>query len=185
MSDITLLGADKTGVLSDIALVSLANKHQTLAGAQIGESVNCKNKIPVASYNTLRFGLGVSPTLNATQPNQYNSSSPLSNTDLYWNAQKYVFSRISGKTQLATGGVFASWVYHTGTNPMYKTVSVSIPNTAITENGTTDITLTLDLKKLFINGSDTLTLGGYQNPDNAQERPFLDAWNSRLAGAFR
>jgi hypothetical protein len=185
MSDITLLGTDKTGVLSDIALVSLSNAHQTLAGAQVGESVNCKNKVPVATYNTLRFGLGVSPALNATQPSQYNSSNPLSNTDLFWSSQRYVFSRISGKTQLATGGAFTSWVYHTGTDAMYKTVSVSIPNTAITANGTTDITLTLDLKKLFIKGSDTITLGAYQNPDNAQQRPVLDAWNNSLVGAFR
>lgn len=185
MSDITLLGTDKTGVLSDIALVSLSNKHQTLAGAQIGESVNCKNKVPVATYNTLRFGLGVSPTLNATQPTQYTSSNPLSDGGLYWGTQKYVFSRISGKTQMATGGAFTSWAYHTGTDPMYRTVSVSIPNTVITTNNTTDITLTLDLKKLFINGSDTLALGAYQDPDNAAVRPFLDAWTNSLVSAFR
>ena len=170
---------------SDVCSSDLANKHQTLAGAQIGESVNCKNKVPVATYNTLRFGLGVSAALNATTPNQYTSNNPLSNTDLFWDARKYVFSRISGKTQRATGGAFQPWVYHTGTDAMYKTVSVSIPNTNITLNGTTDITLTLDLKKLFINGADTLTLGSYQNPDDAAERPFLDAWKGRLVSAFR
>jgi hypothetical protein len=186
VSDVTLVGTEKTGVLTDIDLVSLAKNHQTLAGAQTGELVKGKNKIPAATYTTLRFGLGVSPNLNATQPSQYSSTHPLGDVGLYWSSLRYVFSRMGGFTYANGNLTGTSWFYHTGTDPMYKTVSVAIPSTTITADKTTDISINLDLKKIFINGTDTIgVLGGYESPNNATQFPILNDWTTRLAGAFK
>ena len=186
VSDVTLTNGDKTGTITDIDLVSFAKNHQTLAGAQKGELVKGKNAIPAATYTTLRFGLGVAPNLNATNPNKYASTHPLGDASLYWSAQRYVFSRIGGYTYPNGSLVGTPWYYHIGTDAMYKTVTVAIPSTTIAADKTTDITINLDLKKLFINGSDTISvLNTYDNPDNSTQRSVLDAWNARLLAAFK
>jgi hypothetical protein len=186
MSDIRLTNSATKADLSPIALVTFSKNHQTLAGAQKGESV-ATAKVAEGTYTTLAFGLGVSPSLNATTPNQYSSSHPLGDPGLYWGTQRYVFTRIAGNLSKPTGGALQQWGYHTGTNPMYRTVTVAIPNAVVKADASTEVVLNLDLKKLFINGTDTLALGGqslYQDPDSSTERPLLDNWTQRLSAAF-
>lgn len=122
LSDIVLLGENKTTgdsvVLSDIELVSFKDI-QTADAAQQGVQLRIKN-VPQGRYRGIKFGLGVSPDLNATSPAAYTPPHPLD--DNYWSwATGYVFTKIEGNADLNADGIFETKLtFHAGGNSYYR-----------------------------------------------------------------
>lgn len=76
--------------------------------------------------SSLSFGLGVTPTLNATDPTTYSVTHPLSSAyAMYWTwASKYRFIKAEGRFNpsgiLTDAATNSSIVWHTGTDALYQ-----------------------------------------------------------------
>lgn len=151
LSDITLLKGNEEFKLSDIEWVDFTPDS---APNDLAVDVPIKFKnVPDGDYTGIRIGYGVSPDLNAKQPNNFSSTHPLSRENEYWLGWKsYIFNKIEGKADLDNSGVFgSSLVYHCGSDAVYRTYTFNTPIRI--EQGAV-ATVAFDLKKLFtINGN--------------------------------
>ncbi len=149
-SDLHLVDASgNTYPLSDIELISLS--HTTLADATQG-TVLTFTDIPEGAYSDLQFGYGVAADINTTNPSDYPSSSPLSNTGRYWIPwTSYIFSKTEGFLDTLVDGSDnpdLGFAYHTGTDAMYRQVSIGT-TVNIVNNTTTNVIFTLDHSKML------------------------------------
>lgn len=151
LSDIALVyeedGAEKEELLTNVALINFGNVYtdeDAIGGLEV-----VKMEVPVRSYTGLKFGLGVSPELNATIPPDYDLTHPLSQN--YWeDASSYIFFKIEGNADLNEDGELQEKLtYHIGGNNNYSTVQL---NSAIDLVKGTPQTLALgiDLQKVLI-----------------------------------
>ena len=73
------------------------------------------------------MGIGVIDTLNATAPTDYPSSHPLSKTSHYWTPwSSYIHSKLEGNIDTLGNGFDLSFLYHTGTDELYRTIDMSV-----------------------------------------------------------
>lgn len=120
ISDVVLVNKKgKETNLTDIALVKL-----DLSGFG-----TAKLKVPAGDYVTLKFGIGVSPELNATTPADHKDADhPLSSAqNTYWGMNSmYRFLMIDGRFDHENDGIMdGSFSYHTGYNDCYREVEFS------------------------------------------------------------
>lgn len=150
ISDVALLKtADVAGdsvKLIDVELVSFRNV-QTDAAANKGIAFTLKD-IPPGTYKGIKFGLGVSPDLNAFGPSSYTPPHPLD--DNYWSwAKGYVFTKIEGNADLDNSGKFATKLtFHTGENDFYRK-KVILKNIEIKAKSATTLNLNVDLHRVL------------------------------------
>ena len=122
--------------------------------AEKGQTIQIGN-IPVGEYDGIRIGFGVPTDLNRTKTNDYGSESPLSMASHYWDGwSSYIFSKIEGKADMNFNGEFETnegegLTYHMGTDEVYTTRTL-FGNFTLSENGTLELKLNVDLKKLFV-----------------------------------
>ncbi len=102
------------------------------------------------TYNNLNLTVGVPSSLNKKTPSDFKSTNPLSDEGQYWDAWKsYIFTKTEGKidTSNIASNAF-NFSYHTGTDEMFRTVS--LPKSFTIDNDkNTDITIELDVKELL------------------------------------
>ena len=172
LANLVAINDDGETELSEIQFIDLSLTHQTPATAAKG-TVMTFNRIPVGTYNYLKFGVGVPPDLNKTTPADYSTSHPLgiNNNTAYkeiWNS--YIFAKIEGKYDKNGDGFFDSndiiFAYHAGgLENLYKVIELDNQLTLKTGE-TTDLDFELDIKRLLsFNNGETIDLQPY-NPLN-------------------
>jgi hypothetical protein len=173
LTDITLIG-DTIGEVpvSDIELVSFKEIY-TMEDAEKGIDLTFTD-IPSGQYDRIRFGIGVNPELNATEPGDYQIGHPL--TDNYWSAAAgYVFFKIEGNADLNGDDVFDDKLtFHIGKNE-YLRESTLEETFVMPANGMATMSFDIDLYDVlreagsgeFLDFNETLT-DHTTNPEVAQ-----------------
>ncbi len=129
LSDVRLVytenGTEKEQPVADILLANFGEVFTT-AEAELGLELLSQD-IPARNYTGLRFGLGVSPELNATVPPDYELTHPLAQN--YWeDADSYIFYKIEGNADIDKDGELNEKItYHVGGDNNYALVEVTAP----------------------------------------------------------
>lgn len=180
ISDLELLPSDGGDPirLSDIELIRWMS-------ATEGPVTNKTFNVPTGEYRGIRFGLGVSPELNAQDPNNFPADGVL-NENEFWNAStRYVFAKIEANADLEGDGTFDTpLTYHMGSDALYTTVTFSQD---FSLDGTNDPQLMIvsDVLAALSDGTNTFDIS---NPDQQRvhggnQAIASDIWN-RLADQF-
>lgn len=172
LSDVVLIPDDATGSTTtphtEIALISFKDVLDQSAALQ-GITISA-NKIPVGKYKAVRFGLGVAPRFNATNPGNYTPPHPLD--DHYWSAMLgYVFMKIEGNSDNDGDGQFTDKLtFHIGDNSLYRTMEFPVA-LEVKEGQTATVNFGVDLRRVLAVGPDdfldprTVTQDHTSNPD--------------------
>lgn len=180
VSDLELLPADggTPVVLSDIELIRYASATE--------DEVDTRTfSVPAGDYSGLRFGLGVSPDLNALDPNNFAADFVL-NENEFWNAAtRYVFAKIEANADLENDGIFdAGLSYHMGSDPVYTTLTFTGD---FTLDGSNDprLTVVADVLKALSADGDTFDIAdpNQQRVHGGNQAVAQSIWD-RLAGQF-
>lgn len=111
------------------------------------------------TYKGIAFGLGLSPDLNSSDPNTFETDHPLSVLQgTYWNwASMYRFVMIDGRADTTGTGspIDAGIVYHTGMDTLYREIVLDNRPFTLTYQQAHDFDLNLDLNLVFY-GQDTV-----------------------------
>ena len=173
ISDINL--ADEVRI-SDAVIFDFSKNHSSSATAPDGET-NSIEAVTIGDYDGIEFGLGLNAALNATNPADYKSSEALSQTSMYWDWRgSYIFVMIEGN--LDTDGDGAGdipFVYHMGSDALFRDASFSTPIT-VEKNETTTLNFEINTKDIFVtsNGafdieSEQISHSGVDDEEVAQE----------------
>lgn len=139
----------KDGAMVDFAEVSYVNLNNLSDNNKAEEGFKITlTEVPVGSYNQLQYGIGVPDAVNATQPGDYDSNSPLGVNANYWATwNSYILCKIEGDATLATGNS-QGFLYHAGVNGMYKERAFD-KEFSINEGATSTLTFHIHGKDLF------------------------------------
>lgn len=146
-SNIDLLdGNDEVTPLADAAFLDFDNPEDENAspGTYVVEFRNIEAK----TYNLLNLGIGLSPTLNATQPSDYTASHPLASH--YWEQwSSYIYMILEGKADFDGDGMKTDVLtYHIGNDEAFST-KLFTKEINIQKDKTTTLQLTVDLKTML------------------------------------
>ncbi|MEM1327520.1 MAG: MbnP family protein [Bacteroidota bacterium] len=124
--------------------------------------------IQAGEYTALELGIGLAPEWNATTPEDYSSSHPLSNN--YWSQwDSYIFTVIEGKADPDGDGMHdVALTYHIGKDENFYPRTFAMPIT-IEGGKTTSFQFTLDLKEVFENAEGSLDVAA--NPVDHSTKP--------------
>ncbi|NJC27791.1 MbnP family protein [Neolewinella antarctica] len=167
VSDLQLVPADGGDpvILSEIELIRYASATE--------DNVESRTfTVPSGDYSAVRFGLGVKPALNNTDPNNFSANDPL-NENEFWNANaRYVFAKIEANADLEGDDIFdAPVTIHMGSDALYRTVTLS-QDVSFRPGTDAELTVVADIFQAFGGNSDTYDLtvpanrrvhGGNQN----------------------
>lgn len=147
LCDIRLVAESGDTVLVDtVEFVDFAKNHLNATTAVDGESFVIKN-IPTGNYTKILLGIGVSPSLNAQDPGNFPSTSPLGDVGNYWTAwNSYIFSRVEGNVKSSAGTT--PFLYHTGVDGTYQERGFT-QAIEIQKDATDELVFELDAKKIF------------------------------------
>ena len=126
ISDIQLAKETVGTTLSDVEIVSFHEKNNTLAGAQEGVTlVYDFTEVPEGVYTQLIMNIGLTPDQNSKIPGNFNSTSPLSKAEFYWQDWgSYIFSKLEGRIDIdANMTSDTSFVYHSGKDELMANYS--------------------------------------------------------------
>lgn len=163
VADIQLLrnGQDPISI-KDVGYFDFSNDLNETQANQ-GHSLSIDN-IPVGEYTGIKIGFGLSPSLNATEPGDYTTASPLGDGGNYWTAwNSYIFSRLEGRFFRNGQSAPVSFLYHTGVDGAYQTRTYTFAQPlSITAGGTQALSFSLNVRNLLF---------GSQNPIDVAANP--------------
>jgi len=150
ISDVQLLraGSDEAVDVTDVYYVDFQNI-QDEAAAQEGVNLAVED-LPAGEYSGVRFTVGVSPTLNKTSPADYSTTHPLAKE--YWeNWASYISLKVEGNADtLGNGTHDLGLQYHLAdTSATADYVLELAQSISLTEDATTTIPITVDLKAIM------------------------------------
>lgn len=153
VSDLELLPADGGAAvrLAEIELV----RYESASDAAITTRTY---DVPVGAYSGLRFGLGVKPSLNAQDPNNFAADFIL-NENEFWNATaRYVFAKIEANADLENDGTFDTGLtYHLGSDALYRTITFT-GDFSLDGTNNPRLTVTADVLKALASDTDTFDI---------------------------
>lgn len=118
LSDFKLEGNVETLPMTDILHISFLQNINGDAVQEVKQTL--RFEVPPGDYESLTFGLGLTPAQNATLPADHEAGSALSLSSEYWTAWKsYIFEKIEGTYQLNDESP-ESVALHIGSNPLYR-----------------------------------------------------------------
>lgn len=181
ISDLELLPADGGAPvpLADIDLI----RYETAGG---DATVSRTYDAPVGEYRGLRFGLGVSPDLNAQEPSNFAADFVLNEAEFWGPAARYVFAKIEANADLENDDTFDTGLtYHMGSDAQYTTLTFT-QNFSIGDNQAPKITLVADVLDALSGNGETFDI---RDPDKQRvhggnQAVAQDIWD-RLVGQFR
>ena len=157
IADLAAVNNDGETELSEIQFIDLTPTHNNLADAEQG-TIRSFSKVPVGTYNQLKFGVGVPTDLNKTNPSDYSTTHPLGadNSGEYWEAwDSYIFAKIEGQYDVDGDGTYSgekdiSFAYHAGGDRegLYSLIELD-DNLVLKAGETTDLVFELDVRQLF------------------------------------
>jgi len=171
LSDITIGETE----LFEVTLIDLTKTHLDQQSSRIGTTLEF-SKVPIGDYSSFAFGVGVSPDLNRTKPEDYATNHPLGidNGGEYWEAwDSYIFVKIEGQYDIEGDGFNENdiaFAYHIGQDEMYKKLSASFESPIVlTADELANIDFKLDIKKLFVQPDGQLMPHTQHDPNNQLE----------------
>ena len=157
--------------------VDLTTSHSSLESSNKGLNINISD-VKEDNIQSFSFNLGLNPTLNASLPSDYPSSSDLSRTGEYWsNWNSYVFVKLEGRLDRDGDGIKEAFALHLGSDEAMR--SLSFNNLDNDRN----IELSVDVEKVFNTG----TLYDIAETPNIHSLSQIDKINQlmdNLAGSF-
>jgi hypothetical protein len=120
---------------------------------------------PIGNYKAIKLSIGLDPTQNATEPDNFPSTSALGpKEDMYWSWLGHRFVNLEGRGDTIPGNFVTGvgLVYHVGQDTCYRTTTLNNGNFTINANEDKAMTLNVDLKKVF---------SGSNNPINFYTQP--------------
>lgn len=119
-------------------------------------------EVDAGTYKGIKFSVGLDPAQNATNPDDYGADEALGpKDDMYWEWLKHRFIVAEGVAD-TTGNNFLNGNhglgYHVGTDATYKTATVNGADIVVEEGVEKQITLRLDLLKVFYGTTDTVNM---------------------------
>lgn len=111
--------------------------------------------LPVGNYKSIRFKVGLKPSVNSLSPSQSSDSTALNRPEMWFGStaqpDSYVFMNVEGSldTTTAMTGQMAPFRYRIGTNAHYKQVIMPDQSFTIVENQVEYAHLLIDYSRLF------------------------------------
>lgn len=147
VSDMTLSdAAGNSEVVSEVEYLDMTDSHISVEGATEGLSLNL-GSTDLTDVNQLRFNVGLNEAQNATVPEDYRSTSPLSRSAEYWRSwESFVFIKLEGIIDYNQNGITdngESFTLHLGSNAVMRPISLNV-------NDLSDpIDITIDIRDIF------------------------------------
>lgn len=146
-----------TFYLSNIRLVAENGTEELLTEVLLHnytEADDLKFNIPEGKYTAIKFGFGLDPDLNLTDPTTVAENSPLhTSRNMYWVwATMYRFIKLEGRASADAEATELSdaFLYHIGTNPFYQEVTLTKDITIDNKEETT-VSINLNIDEIFEN----------------------------------
>lgn len=160
ISDIKL--ADDVSI-SDAVIFDFSKNHSSAATAPNGETKSIED-VASGDYEKIEFGVGINAVLNATNPADYNSTEALSQTAMYWDWRgSYIFVMVEGNLDTdGDGAGDVPFVYHMGSDALFRDASFSMPIT-VESGGTTTVNFEINTKDIFVTSSGAFDIEAAQS----------------------
>jgi hypothetical protein len=128
----------------------------------LGRAESFKGALPEGKYTKVSFNLGLDPTTNDLNPNQFAREHPLSrNTDMYWDMLKYRFLVLEGFADINTNSNFDFiYTYHLGGDTFLRTITLDI-NMDIGSAGMSTMPLRFNIDRIFADGEDVIDMNTF------------------------
>ncbi len=165
--------------ISDIQLVKLDGSFYSVPNSGVlkvfeSESVNIGD-VPVGNYKSVRFKVGLAPTVNALAPTTSGYANLLNQSEMWFSSTAqpdgYVFLNFSGSidTTLAKTGVKVPFEYKIGTDANWTQIEMPAQNFTIYKDVTGYVHMKIGYDRLFdgINLSNNANLHVKTKADNA------------------
>lgn len=166
--------------LADVEYISLSEHHVSEAKASEGLILKF-DKIPVGTYDSVAFNLGLTKAQNQTKPADYLPTHPLGEGSRYWAGwNSYIFSKTEGSFN--DGSQSYNFTYHSGFDDAMKPVSFS-KGISIEKDKTTKVILHVNHKLLFADNVQGMDIA--KNPQIHNKSDVMDAFMVRFQNAFR
>ncbi|MDA9774490.1 hypothetical protein N9B82_05995, partial [Saprospiraceae bacterium] len=135
--------------------------------------------VKTINFESIRFNLGLNESLNKTSPVDYEASSPLNNSGYYWEGwSSYIFSKTEGKVENADGDIVDPWIYHTGTDPLMKEVTLPVDR-IFSHDEDNELRIAFDHQGLFQKDGEAIDLGINHDPSTT-----LNEFITRMSESF-
>lgn len=178
MAEAVVTGPSGTRDLNDIELIDITSgpgsrTYQVAAG----------------TYSKLRFGLGVPPAMNASDPAIYPSGHPLSIMNgTYWTwATGYRFFMFDGRYDTdpnGTGTVLPTFSIHTGLDACYRMVELERGAPfQIVPGDTTELVVSVAVDRFFYTATDTIDIS-VDNQTHGTNLPLALRFTDTFAGSM-
>lgn len=147
MSDITLSNANgDTEAISEVEYFDMTDSHISLEGATEGLMVNLGGT-DLTNVNQLSFNVGLNEAQNATVPEDYRSTSPLSRSAEYWRSwESFIFIKLEGIIDYNQNGITdngESFTLHLGSNAVMRPISLDVNDLS------EPIDIIIDIQEIF------------------------------------
>ncbi len=179
----TTVNANESFALDEIEYVDLALFEGETA-AESGYKLNV-GRAPIGEYKGFSFGIGVSPDLNRTTPDEYGENHPLGNTARYYeDLNGYQFLRIAGQVDYESDNTFdADFDFIVGFDQNFKIIS-STQSIEVLADITNEINITVDLRKILDNGIRTVDFSTQLSTSANPSDEIMLLLNSNIASAI-
>lgn len=152
LSSMQLIADNGPTELDDIAYVNMSSNLGNKTDSEAGTNYTISG-LTEGDYSRFGFSFGLPATINATTPADYPADSPLAKTAEYWGGwQSYIFVKVEGNADLDNNGTLDNLEgisLHIGSDETYRPILVD-KALKINDDNTEEISLTIDLKDLFI-----------------------------------
>lgn len=180
MSEVTLSDGTTTSESGDPLYIDLTNSHATQELADEGLELTFE-ETGITEVSELQFNIGLDATTNATNPNDYTSSNPLSRSAEYWSSwNSYIFAKIEGNIDLDGDNVKETgFTLHLGSDDALRRLSFSqsqVDNT---------IDVTIDIEDIFISNGVIFDLEEVNRIHSLNQMEDINWLMDRLSDAIR
>jgi hypothetical protein len=169
------------GALTPLADVAKLDFTPLYSDEKAAAGLTLAYEVPHGNYTGIQFSLGVSDDLNAKNPGQQPSSSPLSETSEYWDAwRSYIFSKLEGSVDTLNNNRFdKSFTIHTGgSEGVYKPL---IFNRSIALHADSKLHFEIDMNKI-LEGMDLKTVEGAHDLNDVKKmKAFMTAFSTAIS----
>jgi len=129
ISEVYIIRENGNDLLTDVEMINLSQTHQSNAGATAGANFVFENQ-KSDPIDSIQFFIGLAPTLNATEPSDYQGDHPLANSGEYWIGwDSYIFSKLEGSVDLDGDGTMeTNFALHIGSDQALQSTKLNIKN---------------------------------------------------------